>query len=53
MKKDGCLYDLVFVAPPDHFVEGAADFGRFVAGTHTHSSSTSAESAPLSGRGDP
>jgi hypothetical protein len=32
MKKDGCLYDLVYVAPPDHFAEGAADFERFALG---------------------
>jgi hypothetical protein len=35
MKKDGCLYDLVYVAPPDHFAEGAADFERFAQGLHS------------------
>jgi hypothetical protein len=35
MKKDGCIYDLVYVAPPDRFADGAADFERFVAGMHT------------------
>jgi len=34
MKKDGCLYDLVYVAPPDRFAEGAADFDRFASGLH-------------------
>jgi hypothetical protein len=32
MKKDGCLYDLVYVAPPDRFAEGDADFDRFALG---------------------
>lgn len=35
MKKDGCLYDLVYVAPPNHFAEGAADFERFAQGLHS------------------
>ena len=35
MKKDGCLYDVVYVAPPDHFAEGAADFERFAKGLHS------------------
>jgi hypothetical protein len=34
MKKDGCLFDLVYVAPPDRFSEGAADFERFALGVH-------------------
>ena len=41
MKKDGCLYDLVYVAPPDHFRQGAPDFERFAGALH-------AESPPLS-----
>jgi hypothetical protein len=32
MKKDGCLYDLVYVAPPPRFAEGDADFDRFALG---------------------
>jgi hypothetical protein len=35
MKKDGCVYDLVYVAPPARFAEGAADFERFALGLHT------------------
>jgi len=35
MKKDGCVYDLVYVAPPARFDEGARDFERFAAGFHT------------------
>ncbi len=35
MKKDGCLYDLVYVAPPDNFAEGATDFERFAKGLHS------------------
>jgi hypothetical protein len=36
MKKDGCVYDLVYVAPPDRFADGAADFERFASGLRTH-----------------
>jgi hypothetical protein len=32
MKKDGCVYDLVYVAPPARFTAGAADFERFATG---------------------
>ena len=32
MKKDGCVYDLVYVAPPGRFAAGAADFERFAHG---------------------
>lgn len=35
MKKDGCVFDLVYVAPPDRFAEGAADFERFAQGLHS------------------
>jgi hypothetical protein len=35
MKKDGCLFDLVYVAPPQRFAEGAADFERFALGVHS------------------
>ncbi len=35
MKKDGCVYDLVYVAPPDRFDAGAADFDRFAVGLHS------------------
>lgn len=34
MKKDGCVYDLVYVAPPDPFVAGAPAFERFVENLH-------------------
>jgi hypothetical protein len=37
MKKDGCVYDLVYVAPPDHYTYGAADFERFARGLHAAS----------------
>ncbi len=37
MKKDGCVYDLVYVAPPDRFADGAADFERFAAGLRASS----------------
>jgi hypothetical protein len=35
MKKNGCVFDLVYVAPPEHFADGAADFERFARGVHT------------------
>jgi hypothetical protein len=43
MKKDGCVYDLVYVAPPERFEDGAGDFERFVAGLHTVSPSVAPE----------
>jgi hypothetical protein len=46
MKKDGCIYDLVYVAPPDRFGDGAADFERFVAGLHTVSGQSPGERGP-------
>jgi hypothetical protein len=38
MKKDGCVYDLVYLAAPARFAEGAADFQGFAAGLHASSS---------------
>jgi hypothetical protein len=35
MKKDGCVYDFVYVAAPERFAEGSPAFERFVAGVHT------------------
>lgn len=35
LKKDGCVYDLVYVAPPGRFAEGAPDFDRFARGLQT------------------
>jgi hypothetical protein len=35
MKKDGCVFDLYFVAPPDRYAAGEADFERFVRGFAT------------------
>jgi hypothetical protein len=46
MKKDGCLYDIVYVAPPDRYAEGAADFERFARGVHSPPGDT--EPAPPS-----
>jgi len=34
MKKDECVYDLVYVAPPDRFALGAPAFERFAAALH-------------------
>ena len=38
MKKDGCVYDIVYVASPDRFAEGMQDFERFALGVHATSS---------------
>ena len=35
MKKNGCVYDMVYVAPPDHFEEGSGPFERFAPSFHT------------------
>ena len=35
LKKDECLYDLVYLAPPDSAGRGIVDFGRLVAGFDT------------------
>jgi hypothetical protein len=35
LKKDGCVYDLDFMAPPARFAHGAGDFERFVRGFAT------------------
>ncbi len=45
MKKDGCVYDLVYVAPPGRFAEGAADFERFAAGVHAAAGNRAAEAS--------
>jgi len=38
MKKDGCVYDIVYVASPDLFADGMHDFERFACGVHAASS---------------
>jgi hypothetical protein len=35
MKKDECVYDLVYVASPDRYAAGAARFEQFATGFHT------------------
>jgi hypothetical protein len=37
MKKDGCVYDVVYVAPAARFASGAAAFEPFAAGLHASS----------------
>jgi hypothetical protein len=37
LKKDGCVHDIVYVAPPDRFDDGAAGFERFALGLHVTS----------------
>jgi hypothetical protein len=46
MKKDGCLYDLVYVAPPARFEEGDAEFERFVGGLHVGSAGAPTHDGP-------
>jgi len=53
IKKDGCVYDLVYVAPPSRFPSGSGDFERFAAGVHTLSRPTSAEGARSQPSRDP
>jgi hypothetical protein len=43
VKKDGCVYDIVYVASPERFAEGAADFERFARGVHALSSPKAAD----------
>lgn len=35
LKKDGCVYDLVWVAPPERFESGLSSFDTFVSGFGT------------------
>jgi hypothetical protein len=35
MKKNGCVYDMVYVAPPDRFEEGSGAFEKFAASFHS------------------
>jgi len=35
LKKDGCVYDFAYMAPPPHFAGGAPEFERFVRGFST------------------
>ena len=37
MKKDGCVHDVVYVAPPAQFAEGDLDFQRFAITLHATS----------------
>lgn len=39
MKKDGCVFDIGYVAPPERFEAGRAAFDSFARGFHTVSSS--------------
>lgn len=38
LKKDGCVYDFSYIAPPALFERHAADFDRLVSGFHTGAS---------------
>jgi hypothetical protein len=51
MKKDGCVFDLVYVASPDHFAEGAPDFERFALGVHAPPAPPGADTSPGLSRG--
>jgi len=43
MKRDGCVYDLVYVALPARFTDGAADFEHFATGLESVGSAVAAE----------
>jgi hypothetical protein len=43
VKKDGCIYDIVYVASPERFAEGAPDFERFARGVHASPSGRAAD----------
>ncbi|HEX8796286.1 MAG TPA: hypothetical protein VF765_35290 [Polyangiaceae bacterium] len=49
MKKNGCVYDLVYVAPPDRFSQGAPAFDAFARGLHA---ATPNEATQQAGRKD-
>jgi hypothetical protein len=51
MKKDGCVHDLIYVAPPERFAEGAADFERFASGLHAHSGASDVSSTRVGDTG--
>jgi len=53
MKKDGCVYDLAYVAPPGRFADGAADFERFAGGLHAGPSARASAAPAGSSSRDP
>ena len=53
MKKDGCVYDLVYVAPPARFTAGAADFERFALGLQVSSPPVAVGGGAAGGSSDP
>jgi hypothetical protein len=40
LKKDGCVYDFVYVAPPARFADGAPLFEQFATGIHARAAGT-------------
>jgi len=53
MKKDLCVFDLVYVAPPAQFTVGAADFERFATALHASSPSVEVQGANAGVTSDP
>jgi hypothetical protein len=53
MKKDLCVFDLVYVAPPAQFTVGAADFERFATALHASSPSVQVQGASTGVTSDP
>ncbi len=45
LKKDGCVHDIVYVAPPERFADGAQAFERFALGLHVRSDAPPGTSA--------
>jgi hypothetical protein len=46
LKKDGCLYDLVYLAPPQTSARGAPEFARFVQSFTTEEGTRTARRSP-------
>jgi hypothetical protein len=53
MKKDGCVHDLVYVAPPGRVAQGEDDFERFARGFHAESSPVSVGDTHRASSSDP
>jgi hypothetical protein len=53
MKKDLCVFDLVYVAPPERFTVGAPDFERFAVALRTSSPLATGEGASAGATSDP
>jgi hypothetical protein len=53
MKKDGCVFDIVYVSPPRLYEEGAPSFERFARGVHATTPPVNVGGARVPIRADP